>query len=192
MVSSPTIKGISYEKLKELVAGFAKRDYPVLLIGETGTGKVRAGSLIFARYFMYKSKRKGDQVTVNCASFEDALLRSELFGHKKGAFIGAVSNKEGRLQSSDKSILFLDELGDASQQMQAAIVRVVEGNGYSRVAEDIEKQIDVLIIAAKNKPRRVREDLKHRFIILYVQPLQKIDIPALVQHFMGNRLSERF
>lgn len=183
-IKPPTILGEAYRWLKKLVADYAKNDLHILLIGETGSGKE-----LFAKHFMAASKRVKEKKTINCASIEDTLLRSEIFGHKKGAYTGATDNRPGILETCQNGILFLDELGDASDQLQASILRVAEGNSYSRLGDDKEiTDIDVLIVAATSKPHSIREDLKHRFQVIYVPSLQKLDIPLLAEHFLKKPL----
>ncbi len=182
-IQSTKILGKAYEQLIKLVTAYAEKDFPILLVGESGTGKE-----LFAQHFMATSNRKGKRLTINCASLEDALLRSEIFGHEKGAFTGASAGRKGKLETCEGGILFLDEFGDASPQLQANILRVAEGNSYSRLGGDEEKKVDVLLVAATNKPNAIREDLKMRFHILHVPPLQKMDIPVLAEHFLKHPL----
>ena len=113
------IIGKAYVGLKKRVKEYAKNDYPVLFIGETGSGKK-----LFARYFAEKSRRQGKFMNVNCAEISDTLLESELFGHIKGAFTGALRDRPGKITSCHKGILLLDELGDASRKLQASIYDV--------------------------------------------------------------------
>lgn len=179
----PTIIGKAYEQLKVLVRRFAENDYPVLFVGQRGSGKE-----LFAQYFMASSKRSGQKMTINCAAIPDNLLGSEIFGHERGSFTDAVSERRGKLRTCAKGILFLDELGDASEHLQAAILRVAEHNSFSPVGSDEEKKVDTLIIAATNKPQALRNELIDRFHVLYVPPLQKRDIPALSEHFLKRPL----
>jgi len=178
------IIGRAYEDLKILVRKYAKHDIPVLFTGEMGSGKEK-----FAKLYMTLSTRKGKKMTTSCAGLPNDMLWSEVFGHVKGAFTGAIQPRKGRLQSCDGGILFLDELGDASAEFQAAILRVAEGNSFSHLGSDEEEiSVDTLVIAATNKPGNIREDLKQRFVILPVPPLQKFDIPTPTTiHMMSSR-----
>ena len=97
------IIGTAYDSLKKLVKAYARKDKPILLYGESGTGKE-----LLAKLFMDSSTRKGNRITVNCASFSEDLLRSEIFGHIKGSFTGADNNRTGKLKKCDGGILFLD------------------------------------------------------------------------------------
>jgi DNA-binding NtrC family response regulator len=182
------IIGKAYEKLKHIVIQYAKNDYNVLLVGERGSGKE-----LFAEYFKAHSEREGKKLSQDCAGVPDQLLESEIFGHVKGSFTGATSHRKGKLETCKRGILFLDEIGDASENFQAAILRVVEQNSYSKLGEDVEKKDnDTLIIAATNKPQNLRDDLKDRFHVLYVPPLQKMDIPALAEYFLKKPLKKEF
>ena len=174
----PKIIGKAYDQLKDSVKSAAKSDIPILLIGERGSGKE-----VFAQNYMAQNDRKGETLPVNCAAFSDDMLRTEIFGHVKGAFTSAINKRDGKLIHCDGGILFLDELGDASEAFQAAILRVVEQNSFSKVGSDEEEVVDTLVIAATNKPQELRKEIKDRFNIFYVPPLQKEDIPALATYF---------
>lgn len=178
----PKIIGNAYKDLKPLIRKYAQKDFRVLFIGETGSGKE-----LFADLYMSSSPRVGQKRKVNCAAFADTLLRSEVFGHVKGAFTDAAKNRDGFLRTCKDGILFLDELGDASAEFQAAILRVVEGHPFCPMGSEEEFKSNTLIIAATDKPDRIREELKHRFYALPIPPLQKFDIPALAKHFLGGK-----
>lgn len=181
--SNDKIIGNAYLPLKKLVKKYAIKDMPVLFCGDSGTGKE-----LLANLFMASSTRTGKKTTINCAAFSDELLRSEIFGHEKGSFAGAMEKREGKIKKCNGGILFLDELGDASPTFQAAILRVAEGYSFSAVgSDDEEKNINILIIAATLKPNQIRPDLRARFHLLPVPPLQKTDIPIIAKHFLGNR-----
>lgn len=180
------IIGEAYRELQDIVKKYAKENYPVLFCGEPGTGKE-----LFMRLYMESSSRTGKKHTINCAAFSDDLLRSEVFGHERGAFTGAIAKRSGRIAACNKGILALDEIGDATREFQAAILRVSEANSYSPVGSDEEKKTDTLIIAATNKPESLRDDLKGRFHILPIPPLQKEDIPALARHFLNESITEK-
>ncbi len=180
---SPEIIGEAYRELQKLLKKYAAQDVNILLIGERGTGKE-----VFAKFFFASSARAGKKMTINCSGLSDSLLRSEVFGHVKGSFTDAHADRKGKIETCENGILFLDELGDASTEFQAVILRVAQGDSYSRVGEDKERTANTLIIAATNKPGALRSDLKDRFQLVYVPPLQKWDIPALAEHFLGNPL----
>ena len=181
------IIGQAYRELKDLVRRYANKTYPVLFVGETGSGKE-----VFANLYMASSNREQKRMgTINCAGYSEELLRSEVFGHVMGAFTGSVRNRAGLLRACDNGILFLDELGDASSEFQAVLLRVSEGHPFYPVGSDVEVEVNTLIIAATNRPHKVREDLRQRFHILPVPPLQKFDIPELAKHFLGKPLKKK-
>jgi hypothetical protein len=182
------IIGAAYTELQEIVKQYAQNDLPVLFIGGTGSGKE-----MFASLYMESSPRwgKGKMMTTNCAASEEGLLRSEIFGHVKGAFTGAITERAGKVKICNKGILFLDELGDASASFQAALLRISEGNSFTPVGSNEEEKADTVIIAATCKPQSIRDDLKKRFHVLPVPPLHKSDIPCLVKHFMNGRLPSK-
>jgi transcriptional regulator with PAS, ATPase and Fis domain len=166
-------------------------DSTVLIQGENGTGKE-----LFARAIHFNSRRKQHRFVVqNCSAFNDNLLDSELFGHKKGAFTGAVSDKQGLFEIADGSTFFLDEIGDMSPSLQVKLLRVLQEGTFIPVGDTQVRQVDVRIIAATNRDLRrmvergeFREDLYYRInvINLHVPPLRerKDDIPLLVDHFL--------
>jgi DNA-binding NtrC family response regulator len=163
----------------------------VLIAGETGTGKE-----VLARYIHYTSTRKEKKfVTINCAALSGELLLSELFGHEKGAFTGAIERKMGKFEIAHGGTLFLDEIGDMSPDIQAKLLRVIEENSFERVGGTKRINVDVRIIAATNKNLKeltetgaFREDLYYRINVVsfLLPPLRerKEDIPILAQHFV--------
>jgi DNA-binding NtrC family response regulator len=179
------IVGEAYTEVKKLVKQYASEDLPVLLVGETGTGKE-----LLARLYMEENVRKGKKLTGSCAEITETLLRSEIFGHVKGSFTDAIANREGKLATCDKGILFLDELGKASKGFQAAILRVTEQNSFSPVGSDVEKTSDVIIIAATSNLPNIEEDLKNRFDCLLIPPLWVYDIPLIAEKILGKPLKE--
>ena len=183
--TEPKIIGTAYQKAISIIEKYAEDDLPVIFVGETGSGKE-----LFAKKYINWSKRRGDKITVNCAAYPEELLRSEVFGHVKGAFTGALRNRPGFLKTCENGILFLDELGDASLEFQAAILRVSELYSFSQLGSDKEAKVDTLIIAATNRPNQIRSDLKMRFNIVPIPPLKKFDIPVLTRHFLGKPLKE--
>jgi transcriptional regulator with GAF, ATPase, and Fis domain len=175
----------------------APTDSPVLLTGETGVGKD-----VVANTIHYSSSRsEGPFVTVNCGAIPDTLIDSELFGHEKGAFTGALSQKRGRFERADKGTIFLDEIGELPPQAQVRLLRVFQNKEIERVGGTKTITLDIRIIAATNrnleemvKEKRFREDLWFRLNVFPIQipPLceRKMDIPALVQHFISMKAGE--
>jgi len=175
----------------------ASLDSPVLLLGETGAGKD-----VIANAIHYSSNRKnGPFVSVNCDAFPVTLIDSELFGHEKGAFTGALSRKRGRFERADKGTILLDEIGELPPQAQVRLLRVLQSKEIERVGGDKTIQLDLRIIAATNRDleRMVqngdfREDLWFRLNVfpVVIPPLRerKQDIPALLQHFISLKVRE--
>lgn len=163
----------------------------ILLLGESGTGKE-----LVAKAIHYMSPRaKGPFIKFNCASIPEGLLESELFGHEKGAFTGAISLRKGRFELADKGTIFLDEIGDLPLSLQPKILRVLQEREFEKVGGEKTIKVDVRMIAAtsKNLERLVnegkfREDLYYRLnvIPIVLPPLRerKEDIPLLVEHFL--------
>ncbi|MDD5476374.1 MAG: sigma 54-interacting transcriptional regulator, partial [Syntrophales bacterium] len=178
------IYGQAYQALKRMVKKYAASDLSVLFYGETGTGKE-----LFAQYYMKHCNERPDKKTirtVNCAAFTEQLLHSEIFGHAKGAFTGAATNRPGILKTCAGGIVFLDELGKASLQFQAAILRVAQGDSFRQVGSDKEeKNTNVRIIGATTNLSSIIEELKHRFIIVRIPSLQKEDILEIVRGKKG-------
>lgn len=177
---------------------YGATDVSVLITGETGTGKE-----LIAHALHERSKRRGNPfVAINCTSLNEELFESELFGHEKGSFTGAVRTHKGRFERADKGTLFLDEIGDMPFRTQAKLLRVLEVGVIERVGGESEKPVDVRIIAATNinleeavAAKRFREDLYHRIAIfrIHVAPLRERieDIPLLVDYFL-KILNERY
>lgn len=170
----------------------------VLVQGENGTGKE-----LIARAIHFNSPRKDAQfVTVNCSAFNENLLDSELFGHVKGSFTGAIKDKKGLFESADRGTLFLDEIGDMSPTMQVKLLRVLQEGTLTPVGGTEVRKVDVRVVAATNKDLKemiemgtFREDLYYRInvINLVVPPLRdrKEDIPLLVDHFINRGCKEK-
>jgi len=170
----------------------------VLIQGENGTGKE-----LIARAIHYNSPRKDAQfVTVNCSAFNENLLDSELFGHVRGSFTGAIKDKKGLFEAADKGTLFLDEIGDMSPTMQVKLLRVLQEGTLTPVGGTELRKVDVRVVAATNKDLKdmveqgtFREDLYYRINVInvVVPPLRdrKEDIPVLVDHFLTRGCKEK-
>lgn len=159
---------------------FARRvaasDVRVMLLGESGTGKTRLARAI------HQSSRRAEApfVEINCAAIPEELLESELFGHARGAFSGAVSDRMGRFESADGGTLFLDEIGEMSQRLQAKLLRAVQDGAFERVGENTTRQVDVRILAASNQDLRSRvEDGEFRADLFYRLAVATVEIPPL-------------
>ncbi len=188
----------SIRKIKEVVRKIAPYDASVLILGESGSGKE-----VVARMIHRLSRRKNKPfVAINCASLPSELLESELFGYKKGAFTGAVSDKKGLIEEADGGTLFLDEIGDMPLSLQAKLLRFLEDRKIRPIGSLEEKEVDVRVIAATNKRLEdeikkgsFREDLYYRLatITIEIPPLRerKEDIPVLVKYF-ADRLSKKY
>lgn len=173
-----------------LVERVAETDSTVLVMGESGTGKE-----LIARALHYNSNRaKGPFVAINCGAIPAELLESELFGHVKGAFTGAISNRLGRFELADEGTLFLDEIGDLNPSMQVKILRALQERVFEPVGSTKSVQVNVRVITATNvdlekavKEGRFREDLYYRLNVIPIQlPAlreRKSDIPLLLNHF---------
>jgi transcriptional regulator with GAF, ATPase, and Fis domain len=170
---------------------------PVLLLGETGVGKD-----VIANTIHYSSSRSsGPFVSVNCGAIPDSLIDSELFGHEKGAFTGALAQKRGRFERADKGTIFLDEIGELPPQAQVRLLKVLQSKEIERVGGVKIIPLDIRIIAATNrnleemiKLHQFREDLWFRLNVfpIWIPPLRerKVDIPSMVQHFVSLKAKE--
>jgi DNA-binding NtrC family response regulator len=190
----PDIVGESGEirEVLSIIARVAASDSPVLVSGESGTGKE-----LVARSIHLRSKRAGRPfVSINCGALPDTLLETELFGHRKGAFTGAVSAKAGLFEAADGGTLFLDEIGEMSPAMQVRLLRTLDSGEVRRVGEERTFHVNARVVAATNKDLtreagqgRFRWDLFYRVstVIVPVPPLRQRrgDIPLLVQHFIA-------
>ena len=176
--------------LKYKAVQIAKLDTDVLILGETGTGKE-----LFARVIHQASGREGNLVPINCGAIPKDLVESELFGHKKGAFSGAVYDKVGAFEYANKGTLFLDEIGEMPLQLQAKILRAIECRLINRVGEVKPTSVDIKIVFATNRDLKTevdsgnfREDLYFRIFspCFRIIPLRerKEDIPILIDHFL--------
>lgn len=183
--SSPALK-----KIQDMIEKVAASDARVLITGPNGAGKELVAHSIHAQ----SDRSKGPMIEVNCAAIPSELIESELFGHVKGSFTGAIKDKQGKFELADNGTIFLDEIGDMSLVAQAKVLRALQESKVSPVGSDKEIKVDVRILAATNKNMqkeiaagKFREDLYHRLSVIeiYVPSLdeRKEDIAALVQHF---------
>ncbi len=172
----------------------ASTDAPVLLLGETGVGK----DVIANAIHRGSPRRDGPFIPVNCGAIPEALIDSELFGHEKGAFTGALARKRGRFERADHGTILLDEIGEMPLEAQVRLLRVLQHREIERVGGTDPIAVDIRIIAATNKDLeqmvaagRFREDLFYRLNVfpIVVPPLRerKVDLPALVQHFIERK-----
>lgn len=173
----------------ELIGQIAPTNTTVLIEGETGTGKERLAAAIHRA-----SRRQGHLVALNASAVPETLLESELFGHEKGSFTGAVSQRKGRFELAHQGTLFLDEIGDIPASMQARLLRVLQERCFERVGGTETIQVDVRIVAATNRPLQqllrkgaFREDLFYRINVVKIDlpPLRDRleDVPLLANHF---------
>ncbi|GHV07304.1 sigma-54-dependent Fis family transcriptional regulator [Spirochaetia bacterium] len=171
----------------------APSDATVLITGESGTGK----ELVAAELHRLSKRAASPLVKINCAALPESIIESELFGHEKGAFTGATSQRKGRFEMADKGSLFLDEIGELSPQIQVKLLRVLQERELERVGGTSTIKVDVRLIAATNrnleeevKAGRFREDLYYRLNVfpLQIPPLRerKSDIVLLADHFTGK------
>ena len=180
-------------QLFELLRTVAATASTVLITGETGTGKELA-----ARAIHDASPRRNQRfVAINCSAIPETLLEAELFGHVRGAFTGAVANRQGRIEQAHRGTLFLDEVGTMSPALQAKLLRVLQAREFERVGDSQTIKVDVRVIAATNSDLKqmvdegtFREDLYYRLNVIPVRlpPLRerRADIPLLAQHFLDR------
>lgn len=180
--------------LLEMARTVAETDASVLIIGESGTGKSLLAKLIHG----WSPRRDGPFAIVDCTSFQETLLESELFGHKRGAFTGAVADKQGKVETAQNGTLFLDEIGEIPLQMQAKLLRLIEDRTYERLGDPAPRTIDTRIIAATNRDlaemvqeKEFRQDLFYRLNVV------ELTIPPLRQRvedilLLSQRLLDEF
>ncbi|MFN0215662.1 MAG: sigma-54-dependent transcriptional regulator [Saprospiraceae bacterium] len=184
--------------IKKMLEKVAPTESRVLITGQNGTGKE-----LVARWIHEKSNRAdGPIVEVNCAAIPAELIESELFGHKKGSFTGAIADRPGKFESANGGTLFLDEIGDMSLDAQAKVLRALQESRITRVGDSKEIKVDVRVLAATNKDLRAqiaaglfREDLYHRIAVIVVQVPslneRREDIPLLIEHF-NRRIADDY
>lgn len=186
-------KSSKMQELLNIIPRVAQSNSNVLITGESGTGK----EIVATAIHNLSPRKEKNLVAINCATFPEGLLESELFGHMKGAFTGAVYNKQGLFEIADEGSIFLDEICEMPISLQAKLLRVLENNTFRRVGGTADIRVDVRIISATNKePQeevttgRFREDLYYRLnvIPLHLPPLRerKEDIPLIMEHFLAK------
>lgn len=177
--------------LRSMIQTVAPTEATVLILGESGTGK----ELIAGALHRLSSRRNREYVRINCAAIPDNLLESELFGHEKGAFTGALKLKRGRVEEADGGTIFLDEIGEMSRPLQAKLLRFLEDGTFTRVGGNEELRVNVRLIAATNRDiihaiqdGSFREDLYHRLNVVQIRPeplrARGHDILILARHFL--------
>ena len=191
-------KNTRMQEIFDLISDIANTDSTVLIQGESGTGKE-----LIARAIHFNSHRKNKPfIVANCSAYSQNLLESELFGHEKGSFTGAIRRKIGRFEMANEGTIFLDEIGEVSPPTQILLLRVLQDHRFERVGGEETLEVDVRVIAATNKnlieemkKGTFREDLYYRLnvIPIFVPPLRerKDDIPILASHFLQKFSQER-
>ncbi|GFO69763.1 sigma-54-dependent Fis family transcriptional regulator [Geomonas limicola] len=186
----------SFTEVHDMALLVAQSDSNVVILGESGTGKELVASLIH-----HNSQRASERfLTINCAALSDTLLESQLFGHVRGAFTGAINHQKGLLDAANNGTLFLDEVGDMSPAIQAKLLRVLQEGDFIPVGDTKSKTVNIRFLAATNKDleeevrqKRFREDLYFRLnvISLYLPPLRERveDIELLAKHFLKKYAS---
>ena len=187
----------SLQEVFKLVGRVARSDAPVLIAGESGTGK----ELVAKAVHEYSPRRQKEMITINCGAIPENLLESELFGHEKGSFTGAIARRAGRFEQADGGTLFLDEIGDMPLSIQVKLLRVLQDGTFSRVGANETLSTDVRIVAATHKnlteevaAGRFREDLYYRLNVVEIKiPALRDrleDIPLLAEYFL-QRLTRK-
>jgi transcriptional regulator with PAS, ATPase and Fis domain len=188
---SPVFASPRFREVYDLTLKVAASDANILILGESGTGK----ELIAGTLHRNSLRRERPFVSLNCAALSDTLLESQLFGHLRGAFTGAVVNQKGLLEEADGGTLFLDEIGDVSPAVQAKLLRVIQERDFIPLGSTRSKKVDVRFLAATNKDLehevregRFREDLYYRLNVISIElpPLRerREDIEPLALHFL--------
>jgi formate hydrogenlyase transcriptional activator len=184
-------RSLALRKVLQMVEHVAVGDSTVLLLGETGTGKELIARAIHNR----SGRRNRGFVKMNCAAIPSGLLESELFGHERGAFTGAITQKIGRLELADQGSFFLDEIGDISLELQPKLLRVLQEREFERLGSTRTRKVDIRVIAATHRDlegmileKQFRSDLFYRLNVvpIFLPPLRERpeDIPPLVLHFV--------
>ena len=192
-VAGPSGSSISIRRVKRLIEQVAPHDTTVLVTGESGTGK----EVVARAIHEHSARRDKPFVAVNCGAIPSELLESELFGHEKGAFTGAITTRRGRFEMADGGTLFLDEIGDMSLPMQVKILRALQERTYERVGSNRSQRCDVRVIAAthRNLEQNIikgtfREDLFYRLNVFPIEtpPLRERldDLPMLIDDLISN------
>jgi transcriptional regulator with PAS, ATPase and Fis domain len=190
--TSPAIREVF--RLTRLVA---PKPATVLLVGETGTGK----EMVARAIHRLSPRADGPYVRVNCGALAESLLESELFGHIKGAFTGAIDNKAGRFEAADRGTIFLDEISSMSSKLQVKLLRVLQEHEFERVGESRTIHVDTRVVAATNQfltdaieAGQFRDDLYYRLNVwpIYLPPLRerREDIQALAEYFLDRHSQE--
>jgi DNA-binding NtrC family response regulator len=180
-------------ELRELIGTVAPTDARVLVLGESGTGK----ELVAGALHSLSRRNKGSYVRINCAAIPETLLESELFGHEKGAFTGAIKQKPGRVEEADGGTIFLDEIADMGRSLQAKLLRFLEDGSFTRIGGTQELRVNIRLIAATNRDivqaireGNFREDLFHRLNVVQFRlpPLRERDddVLLLAEHFLKH------
>ncbi len=191
--------GPAMEAVYRLTRRVARSNASVLLLGETGTGK----ELIAKAIHRLSPRGSGPFVRVNCGALAESLLESELFGHVRGAFTGAVDHRTGRFEAAHTGTIFLDEINSTSPKLQVKLLRVLQEHEFERVGDTQTIRVDTRVIAASNRDLleeieagRFREDLYYRLnvVTIHLPPLvdRREDIPTLVDHFLKIYAAENF
>jgi DNA-binding NtrC family response regulator len=180
------------QEVFRLIERAGPSDKAILILGESGTGK----ELVARALHRHSSRADRPMVTINCAALPETLLESELFGHEKGSFTGAIAAKPGLFEVADGGTLFIDEIGELPGSLQAKLLRVLEDGSLRRIGSIQERRVKVRLLAATNRDlakeveaKRFREDLYYRINVMSLElpPLRERtgDVPLLVQHFLG-------
>jgi two-component system, NtrC family, response regulator AtoC len=181
------------QEVYKTIGKVAKADATVLITGESGTGK----ELVAEALHFNSNRRSGPMVKVSCAALPETLLEAELFGHEKGSFTGAMTQRRGRFEMADKGTIFLDEIGEMTVPTQTKLLRVLQERKIERIGSNLPIKVDIRIIVATNKDlqkqveqSKFRDDLYYRLnvINIHMPPLRdrKEDIPSLVEHFLAK------
>jgi DNA-binding NtrC family response regulator len=197
---SRDIKGTAprMQEVFKMIERVANTDSTILVLGESGTGK----ELVARELHRRSSRHRGPFVPVNCSALPENLLESELFGHRRGAFTGAIHDKKGLFQEADGGTIFLDEVGSMSPMLQSRLLRVLQEREVRRVGDNTPTYVNVRVLAATNEPLEqrmkqgaFREDLYYRLNVIAIQlpslRERREDIPLLGEHFLKGRVNTR-